>query len=186
MRFALFETKVYPDKKMRVDLTKLEDARTSFDFTLKPTEIDFEGEEFVLTNEVKIEGKLTKHIAQTDIEGEISTKIEVECSRCLNKVESNLDFPFTAAFVTPENYTEQIEKELAFDELEVSIIENEEIDLAELVREQILLAVPTQIYCREDCKGLCRICGANKNLIDCKCEEKEIDPRWAALKNLRK
>jgi uncharacterized protein len=57
--------------------------------------------------------------------------------------------------------------------------------LTELVREQILLAVPEQVFCREDCKGLCLKCSANRNLIDCNCEEKEIDPRWAALKNLK-
>lgn len=171
---------------MRVDLTKLEDSRTSFNFTLKPSEIDLEDEELKLIDDVKIEGKLTKHIAQTDVEGEISTQIEIDCSRCLNKVESFLDFPFSAAFVTPENYTEQTEKELDLAELEVSIIENEEIDLNELAREQILLAVPSQVLCTDDCKGLCRVCGANKNLIDCKCEEKEIDPRWAALKNFKK
>ncbi len=171
---------------MRVDLTKLEKSRISFDFVLKPTEINLKGEEINLIDEIKVQGNLTKGIAQTDVEGEISTVFEIECSRCLKKVENSLEFPFTAAFVTPEHYTEQIEKELDLGELDVSIIETEEIDLKELVREQILLNVPVQVFCREDCKGLCRICGADKNLIDCKCEEKEFDPRWSALKNFKK
>jgi uncharacterized protein len=171
---------------MKVDLAKLEDSRTSFDFILHPSEIDLEDEEINLIDEVKVKGKLTKHIAQTDVEGEISTKFEIECSRCLKKIESDLDTEFSAAFVSPDNYTKQSEKELDSDELEVSIIENEEIDLKELVREQILLAVPAQVFCKDDCKGLCRVCGADKNLIDCNCEQKEIDPRWAALKNFKK
>ncbi len=171
---------------MKVDLTKLENARTSFDFILNPFEIDLESEEIKLLEDVKVTGNLTKHIAQTDVEGDISSKIEIDCSRCLNKIESELKFEFSAAFVAPEHYTEQNEKELDSDELEVSIIENEEIDLKELVREQVLLAMPTQILCKDDCKGLCGVCGANKNLIDCKCIEKEIDPRWSALKNFKK
>lgn len=171
---------------MKIDLTKPENARTSFDFVLKPTEMDLEGEEIQITGDVKVKGNLTKHIVQTDVEGEIFTQVEIECSRCLNKVESELEVPFMAAFVSPENYTEQNEKELDSNELEVSIIENEEIDLKELVREQILLAVPAQVLCKDDCKGLCRVCGADKNLIDCNCEEKENDPRWAALKNFKK
>jgi uncharacterized protein len=69
--------------------------------------------------------------------------------------------------------------------LEIAILESNNIDVAELVREQILLNLPEQVFCAEDCKGLCPQCGANRNLIDCKCEEKEIDPRWAALKNLK-
>lgn len=171
---------------MRVDLAKLENSRTSFDFVLKASEIDLEDEEINLIDGIKVQGNLTKGIAQTDVEGEISTVFEIECSRCLKMVENSLEFPFTAAFVAPEHYTGQLEKELDSGELDVSLLETDEIDLKELVREQILLAVPVQVLCREDCKGLCRICGADKNLIDCKCEEKEIDPRWSALKNFKK
>ncbi|MGH7783338.1 MAG: DUF177 domain-containing protein, partial [Candidatus Binatia bacterium] len=54
----------------------------------------------------------------------------------------------------------------------------------EVVREQILLDLPDQVFCTENCRGLCPKCGANRNLIDCKCEEDNVDPRWAALNNL--
>ncbi|HEX8637491.1 MAG TPA: DUF177 domain-containing protein, partial [Pyrinomonadaceae bacterium] len=68
---------------------------------------------------------------------------------------------------------------------DIAVLDNNKIDVAEIVREQILLNLPEPVYCRDDCKGLCPQCGANRNLIDCKCEEKEIDPRWAALKGLK-
>jgi uncharacterized protein len=71
------------------------------------------------------------------------------------------------------------------DDLDVSIYDGEKIDLTDLVREQILLDLPTQILCQEDCKGLCQKCGANLNEVNCNCEENEIDPRWSALKNLK-
>jgi uncharacterized protein len=70
-------------------------------------------------------------------------------------------------------------------DLDVDAITSDELDLKEVVREQILLNLPEQEFCGEDCKGLCQKCGTNLNLIDCKCEETEIDPRWAALKNLK-
>lgn len=171
---------------MKVDLAKLENVRTSLEFIFKAEEIELESDEVKLIDDVKFQGELVKHIAQNDLNGEIRTKVELECSRCLNKLESSLEIPFEAKFVSPENYTELKEKELDSEELEVSIIETNEIDLTEFVREQILLAVPAQSFCKEDCKGLCLKCGANKNLIDCKCEEKEIDPRWSALKNFKK
>jgi uncharacterized protein len=169
---------------MIVDLAKLESARAVYKFELSPDEIDFEDDEIALKSNVKVSANLEKHIVQTNVEGEISTGIEIDCNRCLTKVENDLKIPFSAAFVTPENYSKQSEKELGEEELEVSVIENEEIDLAQLVREQILLAIPAQFLCREDCKGLCPVCGANKNLIDCKCRLDEIDPRWSALKNI--
>jgi uncharacterized protein len=69
-------------------------------------------------------------------------------------------------------------------DLDEQLVEGDEVDLTEIIREQILLNLPEQVLCKEDCKGLCPQCGANRNLIDCDCGEDEIDPRWAALKNL--
>jgi uncharacterized protein len=53
------------------------------------------------------------------------------------------------------------------------------------VREQVLLAVPLKVICREDCKGLCPHCGANQNLERCSCSEPLEYPRWTALKDIR-
>lgn len=122
---------------------------------------------------------------QTDIEGEIKADVETECTRCLQSAEANLQIPFSVSYIAPENYTQAKESELNTDDLQIAVFEGDKIDISELVREQILLNLFEQIFCREDCQGLCSKCGANRNLIDCNCEEKEIDPRWAALKNLK-
>jgi uncharacterized protein len=170
---------------MIVDLTNFEDLPRSFDLVLKPAELDFENEPAELIGEITAQVTIGKGIAQTEVAGEILAGVVLECSRCLKEVENSLKIPFKVSFVNVENFTDQSEHELDSDELEIDVIENDQIDLKELVREQILLALPARIFCREDCKGLCRICGGDKNLIDCKCEEKEVDPRWAALKNLK-
>ena len=170
---------------MIVDLTQIKDAQSSFDYKFEPLQIDLESDTEKLTSAVRVEGKVKKGIVQTDVDGRITTEIEVECSRCLGPVKKSLDFEFSAAFLTAENYTQEKEAVVSPEDLEVSIFEGDKIDLRELVREQILLNIPEQIFCSEDCKGFCQKCGANRNLIDCKCEEKEIDPRWAALKNLK-
>ena len=154
-------------------------------FHLTPTEIELEQPNARLIERVKTVGELTKGIVQTDVEGTIRAKAEIECTRCLEPFEKDLEIPFKASFVAPEHFTEEKEAELNDEDLDVSIYEDDKIDLTELVREQIILNLPEQVFCSEDCKGLCDKCGANRNLIDCKCEEKEIDPRWAALKNLK-
>ena len=169
---------------MIVDLATLKNRQTDFDFSVSPFEIDLEDETAKLIDDVKVAGKLTKGIVETKVEGRISGKIEVDCTRCLDSVETNLDFPFEASFIAPENYTPEKEAELKGDDLEISIVEGDKLNLTELAREQILLNLPTQIFCREDCKGLCEKCGANRNLINCNCEEIEVDPRWSALKKL--
>jgi len=170
---------------MIVDLITIKDASASFDFTIEPIEIDLGDETVKLESSVRVTGKIKKGIVQTDVEGRIAAVVKLECIRCLHLVDVSLDTPFTAGFVTAEYYTQQKEAKLDEEDLEVSIFEGDKIDLTELVREQILLTVPEQVFCREDCRGLCQKCGANRNLIDCNCEEKEIDPRWAALKNLK-
>jgi uncharacterized protein len=169
---------------MIVDLLTIKDAAISFDFILQPSEIDLDSDEAKLVNEISVKGSLKKGIAQTDVQGNIDARIEIECSRCLVTAEQPLKFSFSAVFVSTENYTDEKEAELSIDDLDVSITVDDKIDLRELVREQILLAVPAQIFCREDCKGLCQKCGASRNLIDCKCEEKEVDPRWQSLRKL--
>ena len=58
------------------------------------------------------------------------------------------------------------------------------LELADLIKEQILLALPMQRICREECKGICPVCGANRNEVPCECHVKPADDRWIALKNL--
>ncbi len=170
---------------MIIDLITLRESPFEFEVSLAPEEIDLDSDEAKLKNAASVKGLLTRHIAQIDVEGTIFAPLEIDCSRCLQAIDKDLEVNFHAAFVTPENFTEAKEAELNADDLDVSILEGNEIDITELVREQILLNLPEQVFCRENCKGLCEKCGANRNLIDCKCIEKEVDPRWSALKNLK-
>ncbi len=170
---------------MIIDLLTLGNSPYPFEFSLSPEEIDLDSDDVKLKNEVKVKGTLTKHIAQTDVEGIIGAEAGVECSRCLLPIDQKFEIAFESAFVMEENYTQAKEAEIGAKDLDVSVFVGSEIDVTELVREQILLNLPEQVFCKENCKGLCEKCGANRNLINCKCIEKEVDPRWATLKNLK-
>src|SRR5215204_4967679 len=165
---------------MIIELFSVKDSPHKFEFSLSPAELELEQENVKLIEAVNAVGELTKGIAQIDIEGVITTRAEIECTRCLQPIENDFEIPFKASFISPEDLTKEKEAELHESDLDVSVYKDEKIDLTELVREQIILNLPEQIFCREDCKGLCAKCGENRNLIDCKCEEKEIDPRWSA------
>lgn len=170
---------------MIVDLSQLKDTQTDFDFSFPANEIELETDAARLKNTVRVKGKIIKQSVQTKVAGEIFADAELDCSRCLQPIEKQLEIAFDSGFVTPEFYTQATEAELRADDLEVSLFEGDKINLTELAREQILLDLPAQVFCGEDCKGLCQKCGANRNLIDCNCVEKEIDPRWAKLKELK-
>jgi len=167
---------------MYIDLTKLPDSYTEFDEMLQ---IDLGEESVRLIDAVRILGKLHKGIAQVDLEGQINATAEIECSRCLTPIQSILNIPFKVAYITEEFYTKEKDSELHGDDLEIAIYDGEKIDLVDLAREQLLLNLPTQTFCSENCQGLCSKCGANLNSNPCNCETKEIDPRWAKLKNLK-
>lgn len=170
---------------MIIDLTRIEGEPFPFDAKIAADQIDLGSDYARLNGDVSVKGELMKHIAQTDVRGEIDTKIEIDCTRCLQPVAQDLKIRFDVDFVTPEFDATARETELNQGDLETAVFAGDELDLTELVREQILLNMPEQTFCDPDCKGLCPKCGQNRNLINCNCEENETDPRWAALKDLK-
>ena len=71
-------------------------------------------------------------------------------------------------------------------EAEIAFYEGSGLELKDILREYILLSLPMQRVCREDCLGICPVCGQNRNQNDCRCQSEAVDHRWAALKELRK
>ena len=167
--------------EMIIDLGNLEGS-LQFDFSVTADELDLGTEDFRLLTDSKAVGKVTKHIAQTDVAGTITADAEFDCTRCLTPIKQDFQVAFDISYITeiPRAATTEIEA----GDLDTDVLIDETLDLKEVVREQILLNLPEQVFCTEDCKGLCQKCGANRNLINCICEGKEIDPRWSALKNL--
>ncbi len=170
---------------MIIELSRIEGSSKVFEFRVRPEDLDLDMPSVTIKGDIQARVEVARHAAQTDVSGVITGSSEIECTRCLKPVERPIDIRFDVSFVTEENYTDSKETEVRDAELEVAVFEGEILDLGELVREQILLDLPEQIFCREDCKGLCPKCGVDRNLIDCNCDDDEIDPRWAALRNLK-
>lgn len=169
---------------MIIEPDRLETGNEKFDLPVKPEEIDLDGEGISIKGDISLRGEAERHIAHTDVRGVIAFAADVECTRCLKPVPSSFIFDFDVSYVTPENFSGEREKELLESEMAVDVTESGRIDLNELVREQILLNLPEQTLCKDECKGICPRCGIDRNAEACKCGDDEIDPRWAALKNL--
>ena len=170
---------------MIIDLSSVGLEPKTIKSTFDADEIDLEGEDVELTAPVEVAGEISKHDNKSTLTGRISTAITRDCTRCLEPVKGGLFFEFETSFLDADESDTKTEVEVNPDELDVSLVEDGKVSLAEIVREQILLALPIQMFCSVDCRGLCQKCGANLNLIDCKCSDDDIDPRWAALKNLK-
>ena len=129
------------------------------------------------------------------VSGTFSLLLKSLCDRCTEAFDFTLsvsiDLDFLPAHADSEplknkRFSEE-EVELTVDDVSYGFYHGEEINLASLVSEQALLVLPQQFLCTPDCKGLCPQCGINKNQQSCSCEiEKTIDPRWEALRKLKK
>jgi DUF177 domain-containing protein len=170
---------------MKVELSGVESKGGRFVQNYLPDELALNDERVVLAEPPVVAGKITRNNLNVAVEGELQARVQVECDRCLRPVELPVKTEFRLEYVTPEQYRESHAAELSEDELELSIFDGEVIDVDEIAREQLLLAVPSQVLCKEDCKGLCATCGTNHNLADCNCEDTDIDPRWSELQKLQ-
>ena len=111
------------------------------------------------------------------MKGSITTTIHGVCDRCAGDFHRKIDFPIDVVLVT-ELSNEENEDEWVFP------LEGDSADLDDIVRTVFVLNLDSKLLCRDDCKGICHRCGKNLNDGPCQCE-KELDPRFAALKQLR-
>jgi uncharacterized protein len=115
--------------------------------------------------------------------GHCAGTVEATCARCLETFTVPLAAPFE--FVLTRGRPNDARQELRTEDLSLSFYSGDEVDLAPLVGEQAILALPTRAVCREECRGLCPTCGANRNTDPCTCPAKEPDPRLAVLSRAR-
>lgn len=172
---------------MRIEADQLKEASTPFAHVYAPDELPLEDELLRLASEAKVEGQASKRREQVRLQGSVSAVIEVRCDRCLAPIVVPVDANFDVAYVPAETgETAPEAMELQADDLDLAVYEGGYLDIDELAREQLLLALPARQLCREDCKGLCPTCGADLNTQTCQCEQQAIDPRWAALAEMKK
>ncbi len=169
---------------MIIDLPNVGTVAKRIEQVFDPADIDLEGEEAILTGKTVFSAEMQRIDGKAHVRGTIYADVSIDCTRCLEPVAKHIAVSFDDVFVDASEEPVADESEVGVDQLDESLVPGGKIDIAEVVREQILLALPDQVFCQDDCKGLCPKCGANRNLIDCKCADNELDPRWAALKKI--
>ena len=130
------------------------------------------------------------------LEGSLTAHVGAPCKRCTAPVELDLPVSFVLNLVpaapqrpgaSPDDEKEGAESDGSFglDEADQEVFDGKTIDLDPIVREQVLLALPMNAVCREDCQGLCAHCGQNLNEQQCGCAPRVVDPRFAVLKDIK-
>lgn len=162
---------------MRLNFKKLflKDGETlSFDYTMDLSSTELNGvHPFV--SPVVVKGSARSRDGFPRLNAEVSFDFSVPCDRCAETINRRYRYSFSHILVKSlENRDEDRYVE----------VKDDTLDLDELLREDILLELPTKFLCREDCRGLCPVCGKNWNEGPCGCGASEGDPRMQVLKNL--
>jgi|SRR5450755_3985182 uncharacterized protein len=133
------------------------------------------------------------------LEGSVELPLSAPCKRCATEVALTVPVQFTLNLVPAEpSKRERASGDEGEDEPEseskgsfelgqtdLDTYQGKTIDLDPILREQVLLALPMHAVCRDDCRGLCGMCGQNLNEAACGCENRRVDPRLAVLKDIK-
>ena len=165
-------------KSMLLGLAKIIDnpgASVSFSTSVDLSDLCY-GVSQPVTEPVMAEGTVRNTAGVLVMTGDIRTCIHGICDRCAESFDREVHFPIDVVLVT-EMANEENEDEWVFP------LEGDSADLDDIVRTVFVLNLDSKLLCKEDCAGLCHRCGKNLNDGPCNCQ-KELDPRFAALKQL--
>lgn len=163
---------------LQIDLRELQRGPVDTPAQVAPDDALFQGLDFTLTGPVRVGGRLqATGEGRYYWQGSLSAEIATECSRCLTAVRAPITAEVGALFS---------EDDLAADDPDAYLLPPNamEVDLRPAVREELVLAVPAYVLCREDCRGLCPQCGKDLNAGPCGCDPTP-DLRWQALADLK-
>lgn len=167
---------------MFITLQELEFHRVQVSETYLPGALDFQETEFRQTGPLTVDAEAELAGKEIRIRGHVSGILEATCDRCLEQIEIPADVNFDLPYRPMEEITREEEVEVGQSELQVGFFSGEGVSLSDVVKEQVLLSVPMKVVCRPDCRGLCPVCGVNRNVKQCGCSSQHEYSPFAFLK----
>jgi uncharacterized protein len=162
---------------MKISLAHLSEGLHTLNFVEKLAEFGLENQ-LNLHDEVKIQVDLEKRVPHYFLKNRVQVTGRFACDRCANEFDRSLTGESRVVFSSDEAILAMSEA----DDVHYLAPDAKEINIANEIRDTIMLAMPMKILCSEDCRGLCAGCGANLNIEPCRCAPPPADPRWEALR----
>ena len=119
------------------------------------------------------------------LKGTVHTVLQLRCGRCLKEFTHPLRSTIDLTLFPTQDISSDEDTELDKEDMEVNFFEGGEIHLSEIACEQVFLEIPFQPLCHEDCKGLCPICGKDRNITTCDCPTEGLESGFSVLRNLK-
>jgi uncharacterized protein len=172
-------------EEMFLDVKDLAVRKVHIRKSYAPGSIDYGLSEVKQSGPLEVNATAELLEGQIRVTGELQTRIEMVCARCLEPVIEEVHRNFDLFYQPLLKGTPNEEERLKDDDTEIGFFEGEGLFLADLLKEQVLLSLPMKVICQSDCRGLCPHCGANLNQEQCRCERHTSDPRLAPLARLK-
>jgi DUF177 domain-containing protein len=170
---------------MRIEIENLERAGGNFSREYQTDELTFPEQDLRLVQPVRVAGRIRRKNEEVEVRGKLATRVAFPCGRCLKAVEFPVEVQFNERFTPAVAWKNEEQHELEPEDLNLAVFDGQGVELDDLVKEEIVLAIPAQTLCEESCKGLCPECGNDLNESSCDCAASQIDSRWEKLKDLR-
>jgi len=172
---------------MFLSVKEMELRKVRFDETFEAGQIEFASENLTQVTPLHAVGSavvLKNSGGEIRIQGRYTVEMNAPCDRCLGDARYPLDAGFDLFYRPMAVIARDEEVEIDEGEAQIGFYENSGLELEDVLREQVLLALPMQRVCSESCKGICPVCGKNRNETECDCRIERVDDRWGALRKL--
>ena len=138
--------------------------------------IDYMGSTLQFSKPVSVEGRVYSIGGALEVSAKITGEYSTECSRCSQPITKELS----------GELFESLDSDFSDIDEECISVSGNVIDISGSIEACIFDSIPLQPLCKDDCKGLCPVCGIDLNKNECNCETKVYDPRFAIFRNLSK
>lgn len=157
---------------MFITLEELELHRVVVSETYAPGKLDYRGAGFRQLGVVKVDATVELEGHEIHINGHIGGRLAAECDRCLAQVQIPVERDLDLYYRELRTIAREEEVEVPADELNVGFFSGGGIAVEDVASEQVILSVPMKVVCGTDCRGLCPVCKADRNRVQCGCQEK--------------
>jgi uncharacterized protein len=172
---------------MFISLGELEQRTVRFEADIPPGDVDLE---------TKVRQASTLHtkgtaqllnasLGEIRVVGDLHVDVEGICDRCTEAAAYSIENHFDLVYMPTSYANSSSEDEIEEAAIEVGYYDGNGLELNDVLREVVLLALPMRLICSDDCKGICAVCGQNRNQTECGCRLETADDRWNQLKMLR-
>jgi uncharacterized protein len=169
-----------------VDLKDLSE-KVSLEGAFEPGAIDFASEGLRQLGPLQWRATAERVGEEVRIAGSVDAVVELSCSRCLEPAKVEVGRAFDLFFrENDENMYDEDEVELTEEDTRTAFFSGTQLAVGDILREQLLLALPMKALCKVDCKGLCPVCGTNRNLNTCNCSDESFSPNMEKLLEIKR